>query len=572
MLSFFENIFPFKDSEIKKNDSNNILQDVNHMNFFDIEYPEIPNDDERVENDLNKENKSQSDSSSSSMSSSNHNTVDFPVDNPRNDVDSSDEFVPTQNEGLPLLKKCVGQKERIDYEETFSHVVKMATVRCLLNIVVSMSWHVYQLDVNNAFLYGDLEEVVYMKPPKGYFPSDNKAYRLRKSLYGLKQAPRQWNAKLTSTLIENGFSQNLGKLKYFFGIEEIDTDKGICFNKRKYVLDLLSEYGMLACKPAKTPLMSKLVIANEACDNDPLLENSVMHSPLTFHLRIAFKILRYLKSCPCLGIHIAKTSGMFLNAYSDADWAKCIVTRKSVTGYCVFLNNFLVFKKSKKQNTLSKSSTEAEYRALALVTSEVIWILEILKDLQIENLLHVSLHCDKKVLKGVVKTVKVDSTNQIADILTKGLDTIRHSELVKRLGMHDVYHVETKEDIEIYSLNETDEDRQTQIHQTVEALVDDRQYHYETARLLDQEALVSREAWAHSMGLSSAVHYELQGYRTHTWMQDHRINAQESQIAALTAQVSSLQGHLAMALGEIRALQAREQARAGAPEGTGSSS
>ncbi|GJU85553.1 ribonuclease H-like domain-containing protein [Tanacetum coccineum] len=306
MLSFFENIIPFKDSEIKKNDSNNVLQDVNHMNFFDIEYPEIPNDDERVENDLNKENKSQSDSSSSSMSGSNHNTVDFPVDNPRNDADSSDEFVSTQNEGLPLLKKMcflrVGQKEGIDYEETFSHVVKMVTVRCLLNIVVSMSWPVYQLDVINAFLYGDLEEVVYMKPPKGYFPSDNKACRLRKSLYGLKQAPRQWNAKLTSTLIENGFSQSksdyslytkfdkgvflallvyvddiiitdLGKLKYFLGIEVIDTDKGICFNQRKYVLDLLSEYGMLACKPAKTPLVSKLVIANEACDNDPLLEN-----------------------------------------------------------------------------------------------------------------------------------------------------------------------------------------------------------------------------------------------------------------------------------------------------------
>ncbi|GKB25424.1 reverse transcriptase domain-containing protein [Tanacetum coccineum] len=86
-------------------------------------------------------------------------------------------------------------------------------------------------------------------------------------------------------------------------------------------------------------------------------------------------------------------------------------------------------------------------------------------------------------------------------------------------------------------------DRQTQIYQTVEALVDDRQYHYEIARLLDQEALVSCEAWAYSMGLSSAI-------------------------AALIAQVSSLQGHLATTLGEIRALQAREQARADAPEDT----
>ncbi|GKB13558.1 reverse transcriptase domain-containing protein, partial [Tanacetum coccineum] len=72
------------------------------------------------------------------------------------------------------------------------------------------------------------------------------------------------------------------------------------------------------------------------------------------------------------------------------------------------------------------------------------------------------------------------------------------------------------------------------------------------------------------MGLSSAVYYELQGYMTHTWMQDHHINAQESQIAALAAQVSSLHGHLATALYEIRALQAREQARVGAPEDTAS--
>ncbi|GJV66358.1 reverse transcriptase domain-containing protein [Tanacetum coccineum] len=112
--------------------------------------------------------------------------------------------------------------------------------------------------------------------------------------------------------------------------------------------------------------------------------------------------------------------------------------------------------------------------------------------------------------------------------------------------------------------------RQTRIFQSVETLIDDRQYHYETARLLDQEALVSREAWAYFMGFSSAVNYELQGYRTHAWMQDHRIDRQDSLIAALTAQVSSLQGHLAMALGEIQSLQARDQARADAPEGTAS--
>ncbi|GKB14659.1 zinc finger, CCHC-type containing protein [Tanacetum coccineum] len=164
-----------------------------------------------------------------------------------------------------------------------------------------------------------------------------------------------------------------------------------------------------------------------------------MHSPLTSHLKIAFKILRYLKSRLGLGVRITMTSGMFLTAYSDVDWAKCIVTRKSVTGYCVFLNNSIVSWKSNKQNTFSKSSTEAEYRALASVTSEVtIKIAANPVFLERTKHLEIDLHfVREKVLKEVVKTVKVDSANQIADILTKGLDTVQHLELVKTLDLVD---------------------------------------------------------------------------------------------------------------------------------------
>ncbi|GKB29613.1 hypothetical protein Tco_0869014, partial [Tanacetum coccineum] len=112
--------------------------------------------------------------------------------------------------------------------------------------------------------------------------------------------------------------------------------------------------------------------------------------------------------------------------------------------------------------------------------------------------------------------------------------------------------------------------RVTELAARVDGLVEDRQFHYKTARLLDQEALVSREAWAHSVGLSSAVYYELQAYRTHTQMQDYRIASQELLMMTLIAQVSSLQGQLSAALGQIQALQAKDQTHAYDREGAGS--
>ncbi|GJU43423.1 putative RNA-directed DNA polymerase [Tanacetum coccineum] len=335
-------------------------------------------------------------------------------------------------------------------------------------------------DVNNAFLYGELEEDVYMKIPEGYASksNENKVCKFKKSLYGLKQAPRKWNEKLVGVLSECGFTQSqndhslfvkssnnvfiallvyvddiiisrndlneidmfktflsskfqikdLGKLKYFLGIEVIDCDNAIFLSQRKYCIELLHEFGMLGCKPTSVPMEPNTVLNFKVNDDDPTLDNITgyqklvgkliylthtrpdiayfvhclsqhMHAPLKSHLQAALNVLRYLKGSPCKGLrydHSSISSTDEMVAYADSDWAKCPKTRKSIFGYCVFLNGCLISWKSKKQATLSKSSTEAEYRSIASASCEIIWIQNFLKDLKVNICLPVSLHCDNK--------------------------------------------------------------------------------------------------------------------------------------------------------------------------------
>nr|GEZ54772.1 ribonuclease H-like domain-containing protein [Tanacetum cinerariifolium] len=257
------------------------------------------------------------------------------------------------------------------------------------NIAVSEDDH-----INIPITEFDFPETVYMDLPEGFFsPSDKRVCRLKKSLYGLKQAPRQWNAKLTHTLVENGFKQSRSDYSLFTKSEngnfmallvyiddiivtgnnidtieniKIDTDKGVGLSQRKYCLDLLSEFGLLAYKPSVVLLEQNVSITNEPSDSDPLIDNiteyqkligkliylthtrpdiaysvhclsQFMHKPLRSHLKIALKVLRYLKGSPGKGIHIARCNNSSLDVFVDADWAKCVVTRKSVTRFYLCL-------------------------------------------------------------------------------------------------------------------------------------------------------------------------------------------------------------------------------------------
>ncbi|GKC91721.1 ribonuclease H-like domain-containing protein, partial [Tanacetum coccineum] len=279
-----------------------------------------------------------------------------------------------------LVAKGFNQKEGIDFDETFSLVVKIVTVRCLINLAMQS------------------EETVYMTLPPGYFPdNETKVCKLNKSLYDLKQAPRQWNAKLTAALLENNFVQrksdyslftkffgdvfiallvyvddiiitgnsfaqiekvkqflktkfmikDLGKLKYFLGIKVLDTPKGICLNQRTYCLELIDEFGLLVGKPFNLPMQPNISLTSEPGDTDPLVDNvtdQFMHNSLKSHLKTALKVIMNLKGSPGKGINVIKgsASSIDLKAYSDADWARCANTRRSTIGYCVLMCGSLV--------------------------------------------------------------------------------------------------------------------------------------------------------------------------------------------------------------------------------------
>lgn len=117
-----------------------------------------------------------------------------------------------------LVAKGYNQIEGIDYQETFSPTAKLTTLRCLLTVVVARHWYIHQLDVQNAFLHGDLHEAVYMEPPPGLpirRQGEKLACRLNKSLYGLKKASRNWFSTFSNTIQKFGYQQSKADYSLF---------------------------------------------------------------------------------------------------------------------------------------------------------------------------------------------------------------------------------------------------------------------------------------------------------------------------------------------------------------------
>ncbi|CAL1375794.1 unnamed protein product [Linum trigynum] len=443
-----------------------------------------------------------------------------------------------------VVAKGFTQIYGIDFLDTFSPVAKINSVKALLAVVASKDWHIHQMDVSNAFLHGDLNEDVYMKVPPGIpVPDKRMVCKLKKSLYGLKQASRQWFAKLTASLLKNGFSQaasdysmftkrvqgrmlvvlvyvddiliagsslgdveqvkiylgrefkvkDLGELKFFLGLEVYRDHRGIFVNQRKYCVDLLDDVGYMEAKDCVSPVDYKVKLS--AKQGEPLPNPEVykrligrLHyltitrpdltyavqqlcqfqkDPYSEHLQAAFRVLRYLKHAPGQGLLFKADTNLEIQGYSDSDWASCPDTRRSVTGYCTVLGDCLLTWKSKKQTTVSRSSSEAEYRALAQLVCELQWIRSLLAEMGVKIPLPIEVFCDNKsaihiaenpvfhertkhieidchitrerLKSGLIKLSHVRTDDQLADLFTKGVTRYRLDYLLRKLGVTDLH-------------------------------------------------------------------------------------------------------------------------------------
>ncbi|KAJ9545430.1 hypothetical protein OSB04_025137 [Centaurea solstitialis] len=367
-----------------------------------------------------------------------------------------------------LVAKGYSQAYGIDYDETFSPVAKMSSVRICIALAAIHHWPLYQLDVKNAFLNGVLKEEVYMEQPPGFIVEEeaSKVCRLRRSLYGLKQSPRAWFGRFSSVMGEFGMVRSASDYSVFFRykqgkriivvvyVDDIiitgDDEVGITELKQflqsqfqisdlgrlRYFLgiELLPEDG----DPMKDPeryrrLVGKLnylTVTRPDISFTVSVLSQFMAAPYTGHWDAALRVLRYLKTTPGLGILYSDQGhcrvGAFteegdgrISGFSDADWAGCPISRRSTTGYCVFVGGNLVSWKSKKQHTVSRSSVESEYRAMADVTSEMIWVRRLLMELGVvfNNLMR--LYCDSQSAIHIAK-------NQVFHERTKHIEVDCH--------------------------------------------------------------------------------------------------------------------------------------------------
>lgn len=275
--------------------------------------------------------------------------------------------------------------------------------------------------------------------------------------------------------LHNEFAiKDLGRLNYFLGLEVAHLDDGLFLTQTKYASDILKRSALFDSKPVHTPLAAHESFTTSGTPyHDPTYYRSLvgalqyltitrpdlsyavnqvsqfLHAPTVDHFQAVKRILRYVKGTLSFGLTFSRPRTSSIIGFSDADWARCLDTRRSTYGYSIFLGGNLISWSAKKQPTVSRSSCESEYRAMANTAAEIIWVTHLLRELHALPLQRPTLLCDNKsalfmtqnpvshkrakhidldyhfirelVASGKLSTKFVSTNLQVADIFTKSL-------------------------------------------------------------------------------------------------------------------------------------------------------
>ncbi|GJZ48201.1 putative ribonuclease H-like domain-containing protein [Tanacetum coccineum] len=333
------------------------------------------------------------------------------------------------------------QEEGIDYDEVFAPVARLEAIRIFLAFASYMGFIVYQMDVKSAFLYGKIDEEVYVSQPPGFLDPKypEKVYKVVKKLcIGLHQALEQdsdgsWESSLSFLALQVKRNQ----------MEASDVDVPSSYR---------SMIGSLMYVTASRP---DIMFAVCACSRFQV-------TPKTSHLSAVKRIFRYLKGKPKLGLWYPRESSFDLESYSDSDYARANLDKKSITEVVQFLGRRLITWQCKKQTIVATSTTEAEYVAAASCCGQVLWIQNQMLDYGF-NFMNTKIYIDNESTicivknpvyhsktkhiairhhfirdayeKKLIQVLKIHTDDNVADLLTKAFDVSRFQFLVVSIGM-----------------------------------------------------------------------------------------------------------------------------------------
>ncbi|GKE29644.1 putative ribonuclease H-like domain-containing protein, partial [Tanacetum coccineum] len=330
------------------------------------------------------------------------------------------------------------QEEGIDYDEVFAPMARIEAIKIFLAFASYMEFIVYHMDVKSAFLYGTIDEEVYVSQPPGFvdpkFPK--KVYKVVKALYGLYQAPKAWYATLSTFLLKSRYKRGTIEKTFFIKKDKNDIcESSVWFTPSSQSLDeeavdvdvhlYRSMIGSLMYLTASRP---DIMFAVCTCFRFQV-------TPKTSHLHDVKRIFRYLKGKPKLGLWYPRESSFDLEAYSDNDYARANLDRKSTTGGCQFLGRRLISWQCKKQTIMATSTTEAEYVAAANYCGQVLWIQNQLLDYGF-NFINTKIYIDNESTIYIVKNPVFHSKTKHIKIRHHFIMDAYEKKLIQVLKIH----------------------------------------------------------------------------------------------------------------------------------------